>query len=182
MLSPFRAVTRLSARKELLTFRRAKSKSFLMASAHELITVLRYDRVDYAFASAAADDVEAGITDIVVTYDVTCQWEKYLAQRLASYTFARSLDIRALNSFRPAIPKFHVYGHALLCQTLFNLAYMDGVGMTHGESVETIWSHSGPVAISSRENGPGARHLILDDHWNGWNWRKYVGLRKSSAP
>lgn len=55
---------------------------------------------------------------------------------------------------------------------------MDGVGMTHGEGVETIWSHSSSLAIWSRENGPAARHLILDDHWNGWNWKKVVGLRK----
>ena len=50
--------------------------------------------------------------------------------------------------------------------------------MTHGEGVETIWSHSGAIATHTRENGPGARHLILDDHWNGWNWRKYIGLGK----
>ena len=58
---------------------------------------------------------------------------------------------------------------------------MDGVGMTHGESVETIWSHSGSLATWSRENAPGARRLVLDDHWSGWNWRKYVGLRKYLA-
>lgn len=53
--------------------------------------------------------------------------------------------------------------------------------MTHGEGVETIWAHSGSLATWSRENGPGARRLILDDHWSGWNWRKYVGLRKYFA-
>ena len=50
--------------------------------------------------------------------------------------------------------------------------------MTHGEGVETIWSHSTSLATWSRENGPAARHLILDDHWNGWNWSKLVGLRE----
>ena len=93
-----------------------------------------------------------------------------------------SLDIEGLNSLRVAVPKFHITGHGESCQTMFNLAYMDGVGMTHGEGVETIWSHSSSLAIWSRENGPAARHLVLDDHWNGWNWRKLVGLRKSSSP
>ena len=55
---------------------------------------------------------------------------------------------------------------------------MDSVGVTHGESVETIWSHSMSLATWSRENGPAAHHLILDDHWTGWNWSKLVGLRE----
>jgi hypothetical protein len=91
------------------------------------------------------------------------------------------LNIQSLHSFRVAVPKFHIIGHGASCQAKFNLAYMDGVGMTHGETVETIWSHSTSLATWSRENGPAARHLILDDHWAGWNWRKVVGLRKSLA-
>ena len=51
---------------------------------------------------------------------------------------------------------------------------MDGVGLTHGEGVETIWASSTTLATWSRENGPGARHLALDDHWGGWNWKKLV--------
>ena len=59
---------------------------------------------------------------------------------------------------------------------------MDGVGMTHGEGVETIWSHSTLLVTWSRENGPNARHLVLDDHWTGWNWQKYLDLRECSGP
>lgn len=88
-----------------------------------------------------------------------------------------SIDPESFN-LRVAVPKFHIIGHGPSCQATYNLAYMDGVGMTHGEGVETIWSHSTSLATWSRENGPGARHLILDDHWNGWNWQKYLGLRE----
>lgn len=137
----------------------------------------RYINVDYALASALADDVNAGIKDVVVTYDVGCQWGKNLFDRL-SKPHMPPLKTDTLNSLRVAVPKFHIIGHGASCQTNFNLAYMDCVGMTHGESVETIWSHSSSLAIWSRENGPGARHLILDTHWTGWNWRKLVGLRK----
>jgi len=128
------------------------------------------------------DDIVAGLTDVVITYDVACQWVKYLFQRLKGYGFSQSVNLELLNSFRAAVPKFHIISHGAWCQLTYNLAYMDGVGMTHGEGVETVWSHSGPVAISTRENGPNARHLILDDHWNGWNWRKYIGLRKFFPP
>ena len=50
--------------------------------------------------------------------------------------------------------------------------------MMHGEGVETIWSHSMSLATWSGENGPGARHLVLDDHWSGWNWCKCISLRE----
>lgn len=50
--------------------------------------------------------------------------------------------------------------------------------MTHGESVETIWSHSTSLATWSRDNGPQARHAFLDAHWSGWNWRKLINLRE----
>ena len=106
---------------------------------------------------------------------------KNLSRRLSKYASAPPLDIKSLKSFRVAIPKFHIIGHGASCQAAFNLAYMDGTGMTHGEGVETIWSHSASLATWSRENGPGARHLILDDHWSGWNWRKYIGLHKFLA-
>ena len=144
--------------------------------------VFRYINVDYAVTSTLADDVDAGIKDVVVTYDIGCQWGKHALRRFEDSPSIPFIDTASLNSFRVAVPKFHIIGHGASCQASYNLAYMDGVGMTHGEGVETIWSHSTSLATWSRENGPAARHLILDDHWAGWNWRKLVGLRKFSSP
>lgn len=138
----------------------------------------RHLNIDYALASTLMNDIDAGIKDVVVTYNIACQWSKNLFNRLSTYPHIPPLDLEALDSFRFAVPKFHLIGHGTPCQTTFNLALMDGVGMTHGESVETIWSHSTSLATWSRENGPAARHLILDDHWTGWNWSKLVGLRE----
>ena len=178
----FRVATHSFDRKELLIYRRARGKLYFISLIHNLTLVFRYINTDYALASTLSNDVKAGISDVVVTYDIGCQWGKNLSQRLSNYSSAPSLNIKSLNSFRVAVPKFHIIGHGASCQATFNLAYMDNVGMTHGESVEMIWSHSTSLAIWSRENAPSACHLILDDHWNGWNWRKYVGLRKCSVP
>ena len=101
-----------------------------------------------------------------------------IVSRFSDYKSMAPLDIGSLN-FCVVVPKFHIIGHGASCQANFNLAYMDGVGMTHRESVETIWSHSTSLATWSRENGPAAHHLVLDNHWTGWNWRKLVGLCKS---
>ena len=163
-----------------MIFRKANGNLLLNVIFLLLTPAPRYLNVDYAVASTLASDVNAGIKDVVITYDIGCQWGKNFAHHLSHSASMPSLDIGSLNSFRVAVPKFHIIGHGASCQANFNLAYMDGVGMTHGESVETIWSHSTSLATWSRENGPAARHLILDSHWAGWNWRKFVGLRESS--
>ena len=120
----------------------------------------------------------AGIKRILITYDIACQWWINLQKRLKAYGPPVFIDLDALSLWRVAIPKFHLIGHGLICQILFNLMLMDGVGLTHGEGVETIWSHASALQTWSRETGPGARRLILDDHWGGWNWRKLVNSRK----
>lgn len=132
---------------------------------------------DYAFTSSIVNDLNAGIRRLLVTYDIACQWGVNLQNRLNTYLPPLNLDLTWLTSLRVAVPKFHLVGHGASCQVPFNLALMDGVGLTHGEGVETVWSHSTSLATWSRENGPAARHQVLDDHWGSWNWRKVVNSR-----
>jgi hypothetical protein len=144
--------------------------------------MLRYINVNYAVMSTLSDGINAGIKDVIITYDIGCQWGKNISHHLSNYSSMPSLNIKSLNSFCIAVPKFHIIGHRASCQANFNLTYMKSIGMTHGESIETIWSHSTSLVTWSRENGPAARHLILDDHWAGWNWWKLTGLCKFSSP
>ena len=137
----------------------------------------RYINTDYAFASSIANDLDAGISRLLVTYDIACQWSVNLQRRLSTYLPPLNLDLTQITSHRTAVPKFHLVGHGLSCQVRYNLALMDGVGLTHGEGVETVWSHSTSLATWSRENGPAAHHQVLDDHWGSWNWRKVVNSR-----
>ena len=142
----------------------------------------RYINVDYAVASTLARDLNAGIADIVVTYDIGCRWGLGIRARLEENPAMKGTSLTSLKSWQVAVPKLHLVGHGKRCQATYNLTYMPRVGMTHGEGVETIWSHSTSLATWSRENGPHARHATLDDHWMGWNWKKLVGLRKSTTP
>lgn len=137
----------------------------------------RYINTDYVFASSITKDLDAGISRLLVTYDIACQWGVNLQRRLSAYLPPLNLDLTKLTSHRVAVPKFHLVGHGASCQVSYNLALMDNVGLTHGEGVETVWSHSTSLATWSRENGPAARHQVLDDHWGGWNWRKVVNSR-----
>ncbi|KAJ7803369.1 hypothetical protein B0H14DRAFT_3091988 [Mycena olivaceomarginata] len=109
------------------------------------------------------------------SYDICCQWWKHLIERLKNLPpLVRLTLVLALVRF--VIPKLHIYGHKLLCQLFFSLNYMPGAARTDGEGIERPWANIGPVATSTREMGPGARHDTLDDHWSHWNWQKLVGL------
>ena len=79
-----------------------------------------------------------------------------------------------------AIPGWHINGHGDACRNKFNLSYMEGVGRTVGEDIETTWAGTNPLASSVREMGPAAWHNTLNDHWNGWNFCKIVGFRMFS--
>jgi len=90
------------------------------------------------------------------------------------------MRIPDMTKFDVAIPSWHINGHSDKCRNNFNLSYMEGTGRTVGEDVETIWAGTNPLAPSIREMGPAARHETLNDHWNGWNFRKIIRFRKFS--
>ena len=74
-------------------------------------------------------------------------------------------------------PSWHINGHGERCRKNFCLGYTRGAGRTCGEEVEMTWSSTNSLAPSVREMVPGARHDTLNNHWNGWNFRKIMGFR-----
>lgn len=112
---------------------------------------------------------------IVITYDIGCQWSKNLRKRMDK--LPRELQIPESTQVDVAIPGWHINGHGEVCRNNFNLSYMEGAGRTVGEDIETTWAGTNPLAPSVREMGPAARHDTLNDHWNGWNFRKIIGFR-----
>ena len=118
---------------------------------------------------------ETRVRRIAISYDIACKWSTHHLER-----FARNhpdLDVESFE-FSYYIPKFHLPGHGASCQTDYSFNYARGVGRTHGETVEQEWAHINLAALSTREMGPGARHLTLDDNWSGWNWKKILGMGK----
>ena len=113
------------------------------------------------------------VTNVVISYDVACKWSIYHLKRFSQNH--PNLDVKAFQ-FSYLVPKFHLPGHGTSCQTEYSFNYAKGVGRTHGETVEQEWAHINLAALSTREMGPGARHLTLDDSWNWWNWRKVLGM------
>ncbi|KAK0505584.1 hypothetical protein EDD18DRAFT_1098920 [Armillaria luteobubalina] len=118
--------------------------------------------------------------EVVIAYDIGCQWGKNLWKRINVYgpdltPPQEQKDIVIL------VPKFHLPAHIVECQEEFSFAFELFVGETDGEVTERTWAISNPVASSTREMGPGSCQDTLDDHWSDHNWWKNVGLHKCSA-
>ena len=130
--------------------------------------------MDYIFLSTLKDEK---VKSIKISYDITCRWSIKLRQRIQNYSEELQIpeDKFVLEYF---IPKFHLPTHGSSCHTKYSFNYQPGVGRTHGENIKSGWAHTNPAAVSTHEMGAGVRHLVLDGHWGGWNWRKVVGFGK----
>lgn len=128
--------------------------------------------MDYALLTTL---IGISIAMLVVSYDVACQWSINFANRLAAFPAAMQIDLREVQ-LTTVIPKFHILGHGIKCQSAWSLNFRRWMARTDGEGVEQEWSHINPVALSTKVMGPGSRHDTLDDHWGAWNWRKVVSM------
>lgn len=129
--------------------------------------------MDYCFASLLRH--HGGGLEMVVSYDIVCQWSKSVIQRVQKLPPLVRFCI-AQHMIRFAVPKLHIHSHTKHCQENYSLNYLPGVGRTDGEGIEQPWANIGATATSIRVMGPGARIETLNNHWSHWNWQKVVGL------
>ncbi|KAF8054677.1 hypothetical protein FPV67DRAFT_1568861 [Lyophyllum atratum] len=129
----------------------------------------RYVNMDYLFFSSLED---TDLTELVVSYDIVCQWSIHIRERMSKYPSRLHVDLDGRRHVIFLIPKFHLPAHIMACQTVFSFNFNAGIGRTDGEAPERGWSHINPVATSTKEMGPGARQDTLDDHFGDWNWKK----------
>ncbi|KAF7341809.1 CxC2 domain-containing protein [Mycena sanguinolenta] len=135
----------------------------------------RYINMDYMLWKSLAgyDD----LVELVVSYDIVCQWSINIWVRLAEYE--PELKERAGTGYRYwvwLIPKFHLPAHIEACNILYSFDLSPYVAQTDGEAPERGWANANPLAASTREMGPGARRDVLDDHFNDWNHKKIIAL------
>jgi Kyakuja-Dileera-Zisupton transposase len=128
--------------------------------------------MDYIILSSLAG---VKLSRVVISYDIGCQWSKNLSRRMKEFPDDLQLDPNV--KLEIGIPTWHVNGHGDDCKASYSLGYMQGVGRTCGEDVETTWAQTNSLGTSIREMGPGARHETLNDQWCGLNFRKIVGFR-----
>lgn len=89
--------------------------------------------MDSALLSMLLPSLDDGISRVLVSYDIGCQWVKNLQSRICNYSISASLNLSSLLYWRVVVPKFHLSGHGESCQVIYNLNYTKGVGCTDSE-------------------------------------------------
>lgn len=160
----------LNALCQWVIFLKANGKSL---NSHQvyccLINAYSYVNMDFCFLSSLHN---TALRSLVVSYDIVCQWSIHLWERMRRYPHDLHINTASDVQFQFLVPKFHLPAHIMACQTKFSFNFNHNVGRTDGEAPERGWSHINPVALSTREMGPGHRRDTLDDHFGDWNWKK----------
>ncbi|KAG6877691.1 hypothetical protein C0992_009434 [Termitomyces sp. T32_za158] len=130
----------------------------------------RYVNMDYFVFSSIRQNTPK---NVVVSYDIICQWAKHLVSRAETYATANEYHS---HSWTFLVPKFHLPAHCPECQVNFSFNFTRHVGRTDGEAPERGWAAINAISTSTKEMGPGSRRDTLDDHFSDYNWRKIVTL------
>lgn len=138
----------------------------------------RYANMDYTFGSSLLQF--ALIPLILTSYDICCQWYINLYARI-NKDWPSEIQSASKKKFIPTIPKMHEPMHGKDNHQMYSLNYIPGVGQSDLEAPERIWSPHNALGNSTKTQGPGSRHDVLDDHFNFWNYQKYMSLGRSLA-
>jgi hypothetical protein len=117
-----------------------------------------------------------GLKEVLLIYDIMCQYLVHFDNRLNGVQNFLSLDssIKVLG----AIGKFHLADHVDSCFAKWSLNFMKGAGHIDGEIMETLWSGMNKVSGAARSMSKAHRQETLDDYMRDANWKKMVGIGK----
>ncbi|KAG2095153.1 hypothetical protein BD769DRAFT_1655416 [Suillus cothurnatus] len=133
----------------------------------------KYVNMDYLFCSTMQYTKDLIVFN--VSYDIACQWSKNIQERMLKYPDHIRFNC-ADKSMTFLVPKFHLPAHISACQITYSHNLIRGMGRTDGKAPERGWANINPVATSTCEMGPGARHDTLDDHFGNFNWKKVTNM------
>lgn len=156
-----------------LIFTKGKGNGRITHWSTGIIYFLRQVNMDYSFSEALKSTNTDGIQEVLLIYDVMCQYYKKLNQRFHDSKYLSKPDQLKISK---AVGSFHVRGHVPKCFQRFALLFIEGAALIDGEILETLWSVLNEISRSTRGASAAHRQEILDDHMNHSNWKKMVNI------
>jgi len=112
-----------------------------------------------------------GLRQIIIGYDVSCQYFKNLKTRISRWPEEIQPDEEC--ELDPAVGKFHEPAHEQEGHHEFSCNLIVGIGLSDCEDQERLWAAHNALGGSTKTMGPGNRVLTLEDNFGFWNWIKY---------
>ncbi|KAG1738640.1 uncharacterized protein EDB91DRAFT_1237709 [Suillus paluster] len=137
---------------------------------HSMVDFQRGERqmnMDYALSQALNYKTD-GISRAITFYDINCQYNKYLKDRITSSIY---LSIPIGMDIIPGIGLWHVHGHQGSCFVR--------AGRIDREIMETLWAPLNIISPSARGMGTPHHKEVLDYQMNDCNFMKMICISKS---
>ncbi|EAU81208.2 hypothetical protein CC1G_09452 [Coprinopsis cinerea okayama7 len=133
----------------------------------------RQMNMDWALCQGIRLSNTDGIKRVILAYDINCQYNKRLRQRIEE---GKYLKLRADLVLVFGIGLFHVHGHQDACNARYSLTYIEGAGISSGEILESLWAVVNEVARATSTMTLAHRVEILDAIFGDSNWKKMLNL------
>lgn len=133
----------------------------------------RQMNMDYSLSQALQTMNLNGLQNVLLLYDIMCQYFKNLGTRFAENDY---LELPEGIKLVPGIGLFHVHGHQSSCLVRYAPSFIKGAGQVDGEIIETLWSTLNDTSRSARTATLAHRAEMLDDHMNDSNWKKLTKI------
>ncbi|EFI27460.1 hypothetical protein CC1G_15494 [Coprinopsis cinerea okayama7 len=136
----------------------------------------RQVNMDYGLMGAVRSTRAENAPRLNLLYDINCQYSVHLRDRFAtSDTLSLSEDLPIVFG----IGKFHVFGHQEGCYSRYSPSFIDGIGQTSGEILESLWSTLNESARATQTMSLAHRTEVLDAHIGDSNWKKMISLGRN---
>jgi len=115
--------------------------------------------------------------------NVTAPWTIFLGHPFkARHRLSSMLAMIFHVSGFQTVSKLHEPGHQQVGHKQFPFNFTPVLGLMDGEYLEHILAGHNMLRNVKKTQGPSSRHNVLDDHFNFWNWSKYLGMGASFIP
>ncbi|KAG1731224.1 uncharacterized protein EDB91DRAFT_1238979 [Suillus paluster] len=135
----------------------------------------RQINMDYALCEALKHNA-GGIRCTLTFYDVNCQYNKYLKDRVADSPYLR---IQEQMEIIPGIGLWHVHGHQDSCYVRYASNFIASTARIDSEIMETLWAPLNIISPSAWGMGTPHRKECLDYQMNDCNFMKMIRMSKA---
>ncbi|KAJ7444055.1 hypothetical protein B0H11DRAFT_1931229 [Mycena galericulata] len=132
----------------------------------------RYANMDYIVMSALRG---FDLKELAISYDIACQWQKNLRERLARLPPELILDLDNI-FLQCGLPIWHASAHNKACANENALNFLIGLAKSDGEGVERLWADLNRAALHTKDMSLGNRADTVEDKVDSHNFLKNLGV------
>jgi len=133
--------------------------------------------MDYSLCTALKASNIGNLTNIILLYDVNCQYHVHFKRRIAN---APTLEVPDDKVFYWGIGEFHVTAHIPQCYVRHSPQFIPGAGHIDGEILETLWSTLNECFPGTQSSTLANRSETIDVQVQESNSQKALNIGKQS--